>query len=86
MVIFQLKEKASINLEGVRVSTLHRIGRETEKAILLEVVHVVEGMDAKSVGYWLPKSQIKMEGGKIEIPDWLWGAKKSAMDYVGCEP
>lgn len=31
MVIFQLTEKASINLEGVRVSTTHRIGAETER-------------------------------------------------------
>jgi hypothetical protein len=33
--------------------------QETEKAVLLEVVHIVEGMDARKVGYWLPKSQIK---------------------------
>lgn len=86
MVIFQLKAKASINLEGIQVSTLHRIGRETEKGVLLEVVHSVDGMDAKKIGYWLPKSQIKYDADKIEIPNWLWEAKKSAMDYVGGEP
>ena len=86
MVIFQLKEKASINLDGIKVSTLHRIGRETEKAVLLEVVHSVGGMDAKKIGYWLPKSQIKYDADKIEIPNWHWDAKKSAMDYVGGDP
>ncbi len=83
MVIFQLKEKASINLEGIKVSTLHRIGRETEKAVLLEVVHSVGGMDAKKIGYWLPKSQITYDSKKIEIPDWLWQKKREAMDYIG---
>ena len=82
MVIFQLTEKASINLEGVRVSTAHRIGAQTEKGLLLEVVHVVNGMDVKKIGYWLPKSQIKVEGGTIEIPDWLWQKKREAMDFV----
>lgn len=88
MVIFQLTEKASINLEGVRVSTAHRIGAETEKGLLLEVVHVVEGMDAKKIGYWLPKSQIKLDSEtaekatKIEIPNWLWQKKREAMDFV----
>ena len=85
MVIFQLTEKASkasINLEGVRVSTAHRIGAETEKGLLLEVVHVVDGMDVKKIGYWLPKSLIKVENGTIEIPDWLWQKKREAMDFV----
>ena len=82
MVIFRLEEKASINLEGVRVSTAHRIGAETEKGLLLEVVHVVDGMDVKKIGYWLPKSQIKVENGTIEIPDWLWQKKRKAMDFV----
>lgn len=82
MVIFRLEGKASINLEGVRVSTEHRIGAETEKGLLLEVVHVVEGMDAKKIGYWLPKSQITVDSTTIEIPDWLWQKKKEAMDYV----
>jgi hypothetical protein len=86
MVIFRLKEKASINLEGIQVLTAHRIGRETKKAVLLEVIHSVDGMDAKKIGYWLPKSQIKYDSEKIEIPNWLWDAKKSAMDYVEVEP
>ncbi|MDY0183869.1 MAG: hypothetical protein RBR39_11265 [Proteiniphilum sp.] len=84
-MIFQLTEKASkasINLEGVRVSTAHRIGAETEKGLLLEVVHVVDGMDVKKIGYWLPKSLIKVENGTIEIPDWLWQKKIEAMDFV----
>jgi len=72
MVIFRLEEKASINLGGVRVSTAHRIGAETEKGLLLEVVHVVNGMDVKKIGYWLPKSLIKLDSEKVEIPDWLW--------------
>ena len=38
MVIFRLEEKASINLEGVRVSTAHRIGAETEKGLLIDPV------------------------------------------------
>lgn len=89
MVIFQLKEKASINLEGIRVSTLHRVGRETDKAILLEVVTTTKGtgdivgIDIRKVGYWLPKSQITYDEEKIEIPNWLWQKKREAMDYIG---
>jgi hypothetical protein len=89
MVIFRLEEKASINLEGIRVSTAHRIRRETEKAVLLEVVTTTKGigdivgMDIRTVGYWLPKSQITYDSKKIEIPDWLWQKKREAMDYIG---
>lgn len=88
MVIFQLREKAQISLDGHKVSTAHRIERETDKAVLLEVVHVVEGMDMKKVAYWLPKSQIKLDSEtaekatKIEIPNWLWEKKREAMDFA----
>jgi hypothetical protein len=83
MVIFQLREISLAGLDG-RGSTIgHAIERQTEKAILLAVVHRSSGGERKTC-YWLPKSQVKLDGlkpfgeikldafKKIEIPDWLW--------------
>ena len=75
MPIFMLKPKASIDPEGHRVEILHRIGRMTEKAVLLEVVRLVEDMETRSAAYWFPKSQIDKDDKKIEIPEWLWDKK-----------
>jgi len=40
------------------------IKKETDKAVLVE--------NEKKEEVWLPKSQVKIENGKVtEIPDWL---------------
>jgi len=49
------------------------IRRETEKALLVEVV-TGRGNHAQ---VWLPKSQVAIKGRVIEIADWLL-AKKAA--------
>ena len=55
----------------------HRIGKETEKAILVhdgtvvsthEVEKALTGVDTKLKDYWLAKSQIEYEIGKEVIP------------------
>ena len=87
-MIFLLKEKATIDLEGRRSSIVHRIEHQTEKAILLTVAHVMDGFDTSIASYWLSKSQILVnderpglqidvaKARKIEIPDWLWEERK----------
>ena len=88
-MIFLLKEKATIDLSGKRSSIVHRIEHQTEKAILLAVAHTIDGEEKSVASYWLPKSQILVNGErpgpqmdvgkarKIEIPDWLWKERKA---------
>lgn len=75
MPIFTLKPKATIDLDGHRVEILHRIGHETEKAILLEVVRLIDGIETRNAAYWFPKSQIEIDEKKITVPEWLWDKK-----------
>jgi len=53
----------------------YKIGKETEKAILVELWY-----DGGKLGYketchsnfWLPKSQAKISDSTLEIADWLY--------------
>ena len=88
MVIFLLRDKAMIDLAGKQSCICHRIEHQTERAVLLSVIHRIDGEEKKNASYWLPKSQIlidnqKPEGmidlaaaGKIEIPEWLWKERR----------
>jgi hypothetical protein len=89
MVIFLLKDKVMMDLEGRQSCICHRIEHQTEKAILLAVVHKLNGEEKTNTSYWLPKSQILIDGQKveglievaaatkIEIPEWLWKERKA---------
>jgi hypothetical protein len=58
----------------------YAIGRETEKAVLVELWY--EHIDGTKIqdrfekscwtNFWLPKSQIKVENDTIEMPEWLY--------------
>ena len=88
MVIFLLKDKAMINLEGRQSCIYHRIEHQTEKAILLAVLHTINGEEKSRAMYWFPKSQILIDdqvpigfidpkiAKKIEIDDWKWQDRK----------
>ena len=88
-MIFLLKEKATIDIEGKRSSIVHRIEHQTEKAVLLAVAHTIDGKEQSVASYWLPKSQVLINGErpgprmdvakaqKIEIPEWLWKERKA---------
>jgi hypothetical protein len=39
-----------------------KLEHETEKALLLKI---------KGEKYWVPKSQVTLDGDEVEIPDWL---------------
>lgn len=83
MVIFQLGEKKLVGLDSGEIVVAHQLERQTEKALLLSVVHRSATGERKA-SYWLPKSQVKLDNckpfgeikldafKKIEIPDWLW--------------
>lgn len=89
MVIFQLREQKIAALDCATVTIAHQLERQTEKAILLAVIHRSPAGERK-VCYWFPKSQIKLDGAqpfgeiklqafkKIEIPDWLWEKRTPA--------
>lgn len=83
MVIFQLNEKCVQNLIDGRTSITHSLDRQTEKAVLLAVMHS-SASGQRVVKYWFPKSMILIDGKKqfgeidleavkkIEIPEWLY--------------
>jgi hypothetical protein len=87
-LILLLKEKCAIDLEGKKSSIIHRIEHQTEKAVLLAVVHKLNGEEKTNSQYWLPKSQILIDNekpdalidiqkaAKIEIPEWLWKERR----------
>lgn len=79
MVIFLLKDKAQNDLGGVTTTISHEIEHQTGKAVLLAVVRKIDGMELNRVKYWIPKSQVKIEDGKIEIPDWLWEKRQAVV-------
>ena len=92
LVIFLLRDKAILDLEGIQSCICHRIDGQTEKAILFSVVHKMNGIEKTNARYWLPKSKIMIDGKqpvfsidtenakKIEIPDWLWKERKPIVD------
>jgi hypothetical protein len=82
MPIIKLAKIAAWGLDGDQGAIEHRIERQTEKAILLAKIHYSSTGERK-VCYWLPKSQILVDGKKpfgeikadaqkIEVPGWLW--------------
>lgn len=74
-MIIRLGETKTKSLGGGELTAYHFIDRETPKAVLLKIEKSVAGMEVSKKEHWLPKSQIKISGDKIEIPDWLWDAK-----------
>ena len=91
MVIFLLRDKAMIDLAGKQSRICHRIEHQTERAVLLTVIHKLDGEEKKNASYWLPKSQILIDNerpdgmiditsaGKIEIPEWLWKERREVL-------
>lgn len=89
MVIFLLKDKAVIDLKGKQSCICHRIEHQTEKAILLSVIHKLNGIEQTNAKYWFPKSQVWIDSHvpkglidlkaakKIEIEDWRWDLRKA---------
>jgi len=89
MVIFRLGEQKLAALDCGEIVVIHRLERQTEKALLLSVAHRSATGERKA-SYWVPKSQVKLDNckpfgevkleafGKIEIPDWLWDKRKPA--------
>lgn len=51
------------------------IKRETEKAILIEVLDYSSYGSARTSSWWLPKSKITINGDEITVPNWLALAK-----------
>lgn len=66
MVIFLLRDKAMIDLAGKQSCICHRIEHQTERAVLLAVIHKLDGEEKKNASYWLPKSQILIDNQKPE--------------------
>jgi hypothetical protein len=89
MPIFQLREKCALDLGGDMTYIDHHLERQTEKAVLLAVIHRSRAGERK-VCYWFPKSVVIIDGKKvfgeidlkaakkIECPDWLWEKRKVA--------
>jgi|Deesub1362A_J573_1020465.scaffolds.fasta_scaffold02355_12 hypothetical protein len=50
---------------------IHRIGRETKKAVCLERWYLSTKGEWDHATLWLPKSQIKHDNHKIVLPRWL---------------
>ena len=83
MPTFKLQKSAYFGLDGQQSCIERRIEKQTERAVLLAVINQ-SSAGGRKVCYWLPKSQIKIDGEtpvgeiwigrakKIEVPDWLW--------------
>lgn len=53
---------------------IEQIKKETEKALLL-TVEVESAAGRRAADFWLPKSQITVEGSTFTAPEWLVRAK-----------
>lgn len=53
---------------------IESIKRETEKAVLV-TVEVENCAGRRAADFWFPRSQIKIEGNKLDAPVWLVRAK-----------
>jgi hypothetical protein len=83
MPMFKLSKIAIFGLDGKQASIERCLEMQTEKALLVAVIHRSETGERK-VCYWMPKSQVLLDGKKvfgeidltaakkIEIPEWLW--------------
>lgn len=85
-----------MSLTGQKVSSTYEVEHETQRALLISVVRMVEGMEVDRTGFWFPKSMISVDGRVprgssasevsgakvIKIPSWLW-EKKEAVKPMG---
>lgn len=54
--------------------TIHNIKRETEKALLI-TVEIENPINSKLMDFWFPKSQVSVDGNRLNAPKWLLRAK-----------
>jgi len=87
-MIIKLCEKCVMSLDRQQTSLIHRLEKQTEKAVLLAELHRT-GANERKVCYWFPKSQVLVDNEmpwgeidlqaakKIEVPDWLWEKRRA---------
>ncbi len=84
MVTLRLgRDSPLMDLTGQKVSSRYEIEHETQKAVLVSIVRMVDGMEAARTSYWFPKSMVIVDGDRsgpkvIKVPDWLWNKKEQA--------
>ena len=84
MVTLRLdRDSPLMDLTGQKVSSRYEIEHETQKAVLVSIVRMVDGMEAARTSYWFPRSMVIVDGDRsgpkvIKVPDWLWNKKEQA--------